>query len=107
MMHRLVLIIVLLATPAMAQNVIPPAQYDVLYQGKLTLERSSSQSDIRISCPYSPFLFLLGCSRHIGEGECYILMADDGFITALGMLPEMVFRHEIAHCNGWPQSHPR
>lgn len=43
-----------------------------------------------------------GCSRIIGKGYCQVFINSD--------LPEnirqSVFRHELAHCNGWPADHP-
>jgi hypothetical protein len=86
--------------------VLPPPEYDHPYTGKLTIERTSSQSELRQTCPYSPFPFLLGCARRTAEGGCYILMADDEFIAKFGYTTEQVFRHERAHCLGWPAHHP-
>ena len=94
-----------LTYPAQAQNVLPPLEYDHPYKGKLTVERSTSQVEIRLNCPYSPFRYLLGCAKSPAEGECYILMWDDESLKKLRMPPEVVLRHETAHCNGWPADH--
>jgi hypothetical protein len=32
-------------------------------------------------------------------------MAPDDVITKAGFPPELIKRHEIAHCNGWPGDH--
>jgi hypothetical protein len=89
----------------MAQNVIPPVEYDHPYKGKLTIERSTSQSEIRLNCPYSAFRYHLGCAKPTAEGGCYILMADDDTIRKAGWLPEIVLRHEMGQCDGWPGDH--
>jgi hypothetical protein len=101
MKHILAILAALAATPAMAQNVIPPVEYDHPYKGKLTVTRSGSQSDIRMSCGPTPFPYHLGCAKLAPEG-CYILMAEDDFIRKNGWTPEIVLRHETGHCNGWP-----
>jgi hypothetical protein len=57
-------------------------------------------------CPGSKFAgFALGCA-HLAAQECKIVLAADSVIIAAGHPPELVKRHEIAHCNGWPADHP-
>jgi hypothetical protein len=107
MMKNIVAAIGLLALtyPARAQNVIPPVEYDHPYTGKLTIFRSSSQAEIKAKCPPSSFPYHLGCGGPKAGGECHILMADDETIRKHGWTPEIVLRHEIGHCNGWPANH--
>jgi hypothetical protein len=90
--------------PAQAQNVIPPLEYDHPYNGKVIVERSTSQAEIRSRCDPSTFPYHLGCSRLRPDG-CYILLADDEFIRKHGWTSDIVLRHEIGHCNGWPGDH--
>ena len=107
MKHILAIVATLAATPAMAQNVIPPAEYDFPYKGKLTVERTPYQHVVRQNCPYSPFPFLLGRAKlFASEDRCYILMMDDEFLNKMNYPPEIVLRHERAHCNSWPAHHP-
>ena len=35
-----------------------------------------------------------------------IVMLPDYYLNALGYDPLDIFRHELAHCNGWPANHP-
>jgi hypothetical protein len=56
----------------------------------------------------------LGCTRLIpmsGVAQprgalCLIIVAEDEILKDMGFEPDAVFRHERAHCNNWPQSHP-
>jgi hypothetical protein len=91
--------------PAQAQNVIPPAEYDHPYKGEVKIWRSASQDEIKSKCPPSAFPYHLGCGGPRSSGECHILMADDETIRKHGWTPEIVLRHEIGHCNGWPVDH--
>jgi hypothetical protein len=75
MKHILAVVAALAGTyPAMAQNVIPPPEYDHPYKGKLTIKRANSQTEIRMSCDPTTFPYHLGCAKLAPEG-CYILMA--------------------------------
>jgi hypothetical protein len=91
---------------AQAVSALPPPEYDFPFKGKLTIERSSYQHEVRLNCPYSPFPYLLSCAKPTGDGGCYILMMDDAFLKKMGYPPEIVLRHEMGHCNGWPGHHP-
>jgi hypothetical protein len=106
--HILAVIVLLAMTwPAWGQNnvALPPAEFDHPHKGWLTIERISSQTELRGKCPYSPFPYLLGCARHAMD-VCYIFMADDEFLKKLKWPYEIVLRHETGHCNGWPSHHP-
>jgi hypothetical protein len=111
MKHILAAICLLAATPAMAQyagttGALPPVEYDHPYSGKLTVERTPYQHVVRQNCSYSPFPYLLGCAKlFAAEDRCYILMMDDDYLAKLNFPPEIVLRHEIGHCNGWPGDH--
>jgi len=91
--------------PAMAQNVIPPVKFDFLYRGRLVIDRSSSQDEIKRRCPPTTFPYHLGCGGPQPGGWCHILMADDETIRKYGWTPEIVLRHEMGHCNGWTLDH--
>jgi hypothetical protein len=86
------------------EPVLPPKEFDYPYRGKLTVTRSPSQAEIRANCSPTSFPYHLGCARLTAFG-CDILMADDAFIRKSGWTPEIVMRHEIGHCNGWPGDH--
>ena len=88
-----------------AQNVIPPVEFDHPYTGKLTIERSSSQAEIKARCAPTSFSYHLGCAWAMA-GRCHILMADDATIREHNWTQEIVLRHERGHCNFWPAHHP-
>jgi hypothetical protein len=106
MKHILAVVAALAGTyPAMAQNVIPPAEYDFPYKGEVKIWRSASQDEIKQKCPPSAFPYHLGCGGPRPNGDCHILMADDATIRQYGWTPEIVLRHELGHCNGWGSNH--
>lgn len=93
-----------LATP---RHVLPPEKYDHPYKGELTIVRANSLAAIRSFCPRLAFQTnLLGCA-YLNGAQCTVVMRDDAAIKAAGWEPEIVRRHEIGHCNGWPPSHPK
>jgi hypothetical protein len=87
-------------------RVLPPEEFDRPFEGRLVIERSASQAEIKARCAPSVFPLHLGCARRTAEGGCFILMADDETIAKLGYTVEIVLRHEEAHCRGWPAHHP-
>ena len=38
--------------------------------------------------------------------SCRIILIDDAVMKARGWTTELLLRHEIGHCNGWPGNHP-
>jgi hypothetical protein len=85
----------------------PPLEYDHPYSGELITTVVDSQDKVRELCPeakFSPTIGALACAR-LGDGKCWIVIADDELITSLGHIPDLVRGHEIAHCNGWPGDH--
>ena len=82
-----------------------PVEFDFLYMGRLVIDRSSSQDEIKRRCPPTTFPYHLGCGGPQPGGWCHILMADDETIRKYGWTPEIVLRHEMGHCNGWTLDH--
>jgi hypothetical protein len=59
------------------------------------------QDHVRELCPTAKFKGeALGCA-YLTAQECKIIVAADDVIKEAGYPPELVKRHEIAHCNGW------
>ena len=46
-----------------------------------------------------------GCAIFL-PNECRIYLYDAKRLLALGVDPDYTLRHELAHCMGWPGSHP-
>jgi hypothetical protein len=82
---------------------LPPVEYDYPYKGKLTIERVTPEQ-LRARCTAATVISL-GCAFPSAY-SCLILLVDDASIRARGWTRELMLRHEIAHCNGWPDDHP-
>jgi len=79
---------------------LPPPQYD-FPPPMPVIERVLSYGEVNRLCApivgqeLSQGANWWGCSHREG-GKCYVIRVDN----------EMVRRHELAHCNGWPGTHP-
>ena len=107
-MRHVLIALAALSTPAMAQAVIPPAEYDYPFEGPVTVITVKDIDTVNKMCN-NP-LAGLGCARIMETRDygkiCWIVMAHDDVIRAKGWTPEIVKKHEVAHCNGWPSFHP-
>jgi hypothetical protein len=81
--------------------VLPPVEFDHPYEGNL-IEVRADKDEIASSCPE---ISRLGCAWRINSQWCRIVIANDDIIEAAGLTFEIVRRHEIGHCNGWPGDH--
>jgi hypothetical protein len=104
--------IFMVARPADAQNVYPPPEYDYRYQGELFVIEELPWRTMRDNClpmrGYGPYDNPLACTIVNPGGlmnRCVILLAKREYIER-DTLVENLFRHEQAHCNGWPWDHP-
>lgn len=80
---------------------LPPIEYDHPYHGELVVNYVMSPDEMNRRC-YGTSLQIVGCA-FLGDGHCTILILD-------GVVPkvrDILLRHEIGHCNGWPRDHPR
>jgi len=79
----------------------PPPRWDFPYRGKLTVQRLDP-ARLAVACQSTvgPFQILAGCAA-VGRGWCRV------YISTLSPDPTCSLKHEIAHCNGWPRSHPQ
>jgi hypothetical protein len=100
----------ILASPAQAQRgFLPPEEFDHPFDGSLRVVRLQTQQEVRQNCPNMTFILPVasGCSVKWKSLPrlCYVFMVSDDEIKAAGYDPEIVLRHEIGHCNGWPSDH--
>jgi hypothetical protein len=110
----LALLATLAATSAAAEGlrVVPPKEYDYPYNGVVLVVQARDQNHVRELCPTAVFNTgeALGCAQvtrlNWGVSGCRIVMAPDDEIKRPGVPPDLVKRHEMAHCNGWPADHP-
>jgi|EndMetStandDraft_2_1072991.scaffolds.fasta_scaffold124728_1 hypothetical protein len=83
---------------------LPPVIYDHPYKGKLTIE-TVTREELMTQCAGVATTTTLGCASWRGD-RCHIRLLADEIIKAAGWTRELMLRHEIAHCNGWPADHP-
>jgi hypothetical protein len=85
--------------------VLPPPEYDKPFAGKLT-EIRVGPAIMRSICPKTIYPVTLGCAYSTSDkSECVIVLVSDELIRAAGWTSEIVRRHEIGHCNGFPADH--
>jgi hypothetical protein len=94
------------------RNVLPPAAFDKSYKGKLTVVRVNTEKEVSAVCAATWLPYKLGCATHSGPqtkdgawAACRVIIAADDIIREAGYTPEIVLRHELGHCNGWPGDH--
>jgi hypothetical protein len=86
---------------------LPPVEYDRFYDGvELIIKVVSELEEMPRLCPGLPAYNLMGCAHAGGFNKCTIILRDDAYIRSLGWTTALVLRHELAHCNGWPKTHP-
>jgi hypothetical protein len=88
--------------------ILPPHAFDHHYRGHLT-EQRGSLSEVEHFCHTMQGIVsayrALGCAE-VFPTRCFIMIPKiGGQITT--RLQSQIRRHEIAHCNGWPDNHPR
>lgn len=85
-----------------AGHVEPPARYMHEYKGNLTVYTVSEGEAHRVCSQLfgeSPTTFypnMRGCANGDAQ-QCTVVVTAN---------KPHVFRHEVAHCNGWPADHP-
>ena len=112
----LTLALTLIVAPAATQStsaaaegprLVPPPEYDRPFAANVIVITARDQKHVRELCPQAVFTgAALGCASLTPSWDCKIVVAADDVIKAAGYPPELVRRHEIAHCNGWPADHP-
>jgi len=85
-------------------RILPPVEYDHPYNGKLTVAIVNKEQMARL-CP-KLYPITLSCAYpYETMSMCQIVMITDDIIAAAGWTPKIVLRHELGHCNGWPNDH--
>jgi hypothetical protein len=108
--------VALMALPAHAQTAIPepqvdslpPLEYDRPYSGTLTIERGDKDF-MEKNCPKSPLFVIPVACAYFPNGpsvpQCHIIIANDDILKQMQRPYNLVLRHEVGHCNGWPKDH--
>jgi hypothetical protein len=84
--------------------VYPPPEYDRPYAGKLVKIEAKDSEEMLSLCAESKSP--IACARQYGVVACTIVIAPEAVLRRWGWTVEIVMRHELAHCNGWPADHP-
>jgi hypothetical protein len=85
--------------------VMPPLEYDYPYSGTLTVIRAHRGMLERL-CPKDLIAAHIGCNyRYAKSNECHVYITKDELLAGTGWTYEIIFRHEVAHCNGWGGDH--
>src|SRR5262245_22352274 len=94
-------LLILSVSPSISQEappLRPPKRFDHAFTGKL-VEHPGDIQEVQMWCATMygvPFPYLVeGCALPMGK-RCEIAFTR-----------KAVRRHEIAHCNGWPEHHPK
>lgn len=74
---------------------LPPPSYDHPFAGKLELHGVAIDEIYPHCKPFTGY----ACAPIKAVGTCDIYFV-------IGKLTPDLFRHERAHCNGWPADHP-
>jgi hypothetical protein len=90
-------------SPLARMRLLPPVEYDYPYTGKLNLSRMKTPDEVKAACPTANFLATpAACARAtIDKSQCWVYMLEDDALIALGYDVDVVYRHEMGHCNGW------
>jgi hypothetical protein len=83
----------------------PPPEYDYPHKGVVEIHRGFDTRSMRRLCPGLEHLkIILGCANNLGD-KCLVAINSDDFLKLMGVTFDQVYRHEQAHCNGWPPDH--
>jgi hypothetical protein len=91
---------------------LPPEEYDHPYTGpslKITVHTTEELREIcyvyKQQWPNmkSP---PVACTDRWPDGRCHVHMNSPEVLKSLGTSWDVILRHEIAHCNGWPGDTP-
>jgi hypothetical protein len=88
-------------TRLVGRKILPPPEYDHHYDGALKITVAETFAELADFCGRA---LKNACAKHIDGGDrCLVYMIKE---ELLQWTREIVLRHEIGHCNGWPGDHP-
>src|SRR5262245_15516696 len=99
-------VLTLIVAPALAGSpyaTVPPPEYDHLYDGELHVADDLDLQVMRFVCGTPA----VGCAvrNQPAPGHCIIFLARESDLAKSGHSMQTIRRHEVGHCNGWPQDH--
>jgi hypothetical protein len=93
---------VLRMPPPSRGAILPPAEYDHEYTGKLDIVKVLDGEQARAMCPdaFRNGGYPIACAQ-VRPNSCTIIITPEEIIKRHGYTLEAVLRHERAHCNGF------
>src|SRR5262245_35150486 len=85
---------------------LPPVEYDHWYEGDLTIRIVNSVEHLALACKWSEVRPKSLACASVRPNSCTIYLLQDEVSRELGWDHNVVLRHEMGHCNGWPADHP-
>ena len=86
-------------------NILPPVEFDRPYRSRLIVRTRRQRRAMKTACRWPPsHPVKLGCA-HAGVAQCVVYLRGNAEIRRQGWTRQIVLRHEIGHCNGWPGGH--
>jgi hypothetical protein len=86
-------------------KILPPPEYDHIYEGDLTIVMVKTVEELLILCNVER-PNTLACSIRAYDGKsCVIIMVEDEVMRKRNWTTGLLLRHEMGHCNGWTQAH--
>jgi len=93
-------------TPVPTEHkILPPPEYDHVYEGDLTIIMVKTIEELLILCNVDGPNTLACSIRAYDKKSCVIIMVDDEVMRLRGWSSGLLLRHEMGHCNGWTQAH--
>src|SRR6516165_5403749 len=86
-------------------KILPPPEYDYVYEGDLTIVMVKTIEELRILCNVNNPGTLACSIRAYDTKSCVIIMVEDEVMRRHGWTTGLLLRHEMGHCNGWTQAH--
>jgi hypothetical protein len=87
------------------RGILPPQEYDHVYEGDLTIVMVKTVEEMLILCNVDSQNTLACSIRAYDTKSCVIIMVEDEVMRRRGWTTGLLLRHEMGHCNGWTQAH--
>ena len=90
-------------TSAPSRVALPPVEFDHEYKGKLSVLKEENYAFIRHVCRDNPSA--IACSYRTFDSATGVTISCLIMLGPMAHNDARVMKHEIAHCNGWSNSH--
>ena len=84
----------------------PPAIYDHVYNGPIIVQTLSADEVAKVCKNTNAMACILFFPNFPGD-KCFMVLPKIGKGGVTAKTYELLLRHETAHCNGWPNNHPK